>query len=272
MKKIIVSLAIFAGSLGASTTQYVVGPATLAGWKVSGVDRAQLIAASTFSLPAGVEVVRSFNGGLVLVHSISNPTFGATPEEWPILQVGPMAFALAKEGEWGYCFVLVGDEVTRLNGKIALDQQGRPLAPVELLVGVDPEGKVGVVAHEDDLQAFALILPTAAVEVALTSGASEAWPHESLGVTVVDDASQTKASDRRKEADVLEKIAAIKALAEKDQALSLASLPQPASEKAKAEAAPSRQPRRSTRLEIYTPPAHRPSAAAIRQAIAAAKK
>lgn len=269
MKQIIplfTGLLIVAGTLTAGVQNYVVTPATLADWKVSGADRDKLQAQDTISLPAGAELARTFSGGAVVFYTVSSPHFGPTPGDWPVVQVGPAALALTRKGIRGELVLLVGETVSILPMDIPLDSSGNCLKPLELALGYDPVSNVGVVAFADQALSYKGTSNGPVVEVAVAAGEKKSWPHDSLEVLVIgpedttdDTAKGTDSADAARRAAIL-KSATVKlrqageVIGGQDGSGSATTKP-PGIEA-------------GSRLEIYTPPAVRHGAGSVRAAIA----
>jgi hypothetical protein len=274
----LVGLGLISLSCGlvAGVQEYSVTPATLAAWQVTGTDRQKLQSQSTLSLPAGAEIVRTFPGGAVVLYTVSRPLFGQTAADWPVLQVGPAALAFTRQGNEGKLVLLLGEELSVLPLAVALDSHGRSAGPLELAVGYDAVAGICVVGFADQVMSFQGGANRAVIEVSLSAGAQNVWAHDSLDVQVFAPASVTPARSTG-QPEATNRPALLTAALEKlQQAGSAAGPGNPdrtasATQSSNGPVAETPPPRRPS-LEIYTPPAVRRSAEAVRALIAKAGK
>ncbi|MDI1335897.1 MAG: hypothetical protein PSU94_06900 [Lacunisphaera sp.] len=264
-----VATLVFSGGLAAGTQDITVTPSTLTDWQVKGADRDKLAAQDTLRLPAGAELTRTFSGGAVVVYTASRPHFGGDSTDWPVVQAGPAALALIRKGVRGEVALLIDDQVSTLPLDVPLDSNGDSLRPVELALGYDPLTKVGVVAFGDQTRSFSGTGAGTGVEVAVAAGEKTPWTHDSLEVLVI---------GPEIDADLM-------ARADLARATKQAALLQAAVDKLRqfeewggggggsgAGGSPEKPALAGARLEIYTPPAVRHGAAAVRAVIAQGQK
>jgi len=271
MKKLALlsGILVFASALTAGVQDHAVTPATLADWQLTGADRAKVQARDTLELPAGAEISRTFPVGMVVLHTVSRPHFGSTPDDWPVVQVGPAALALVRKGVHGELVLLVGEVVSILTAEIPLDAGGRVLQPLEIALGYDPAAKTGVVAFADQVLSFKGTAKDPAGEIAVSAGARYSWAQDALEVLVItpdgpsDAAGGLAGGEPAKRAALL--ASAVAQLRQAGEVINAGNITTSA-----VAARPETPPGGST-LEVYTPASVRHGAAAVRAAIAGAK-
>lgn len=218
------------------------------------------------TLAAGSEVFRAYESGAVLLQLRSNPVFGAAPEDWPVVQVGPLALAFMREGGNGRIGILRGEEAELLPDEFALDSDGRASAAIEAIMAFDASSGTAVHAIGGKIVVLEASARGRAVEVALAAGASAAWPVDGMEVLVVGEEQGRPpggAPPGDSAAALLDRVlAALRA----PVASALPHASGSSSEPAKAERKP--LPPGYVRLEISTPPAVRRGAGQVRAIVA----
>ncbi len=258
-----------AGGLTAAAQDYPVTPATLADWQINGAEHSTLQAQDTLSLPAGAELVRSFPVGAVVLHSVSRPVFSSAPADWPVVQVGPAALALTRQGDHGQVALLVGETVQILPVAVQLDAAGRSLQPLELALGYDPVTKTGLVAFADQVFNFHDTANRSVVEVSVSAGEQSPWAQDSLAVSVLGLDLPTVATGAPHGTVEANRLALLQSFTSRfrqtGKVLDTSSGTSPDT-KAPQAAAPAAGA--APTLEIFTPPSVRQGPAAVRAAIA----
>ncbi len=172
-----------ASALSAAEQILVVSPSTLEGWSVTGADKATLARNPQLVLPAGSQLGQNFSGNAVILHLVSQPALSASSAEWPILAVGPAALAVVAENGGGRLMLVVNEStLIELPWKIPTTQNP---ASLDLLLAYDPLSGAGLIAFQNQTQAFEAGRSTGPVDVFLTAGASNAWPCEKMEVLLL---------------------------------------------------------------------------------------
>lgn len=253
--------------------EYVVTPATLGDWQLSGAKPADTGEGPTLSLPAGATLARTFELDAVLVHAYSSPTFVAVPADWPILQVGPAALALVRNGNQGELVLLVDNIARALPFGVTVDAAGHGIASVELAIGYSPASHRGIVMFNGKTEEFSASA-SGASEVVLSAGESRPWPFESLTAVTLDAPVAPSIAGNSLRTSPTSNSAGLQASADIVRRMEAAWF---ASEQARQSGAGSTgmetNPMASAvALEIFTPPAVRNDPASIRREIARQKK
>ena len=189
MKKLILPLwgsMVLTGMLQAGEQVVAVTPQTLAGWAVTGAGKASLDQASVLTLPAGAQLSRRFDADSVTVQFKAQPVFGATPEDYLILEAGPAALAFVRDGSNGQLVLAIGDStVLPLPYAVKLNSDGSSVDPVELQLTYDrATGGVVVTGFGQTLQ-YSGTPGAKPMRVVLTSGADAALTLQTLEVLLV---------------------------------------------------------------------------------------
>lgn len=175
-------------SLIAGELQFKVTPATLAGWEIVGLEAATPQNSPAVVLSAQGELARTFSGGAVILHSVSRPSFGQEEADWPILILGPAALVFKQEQNLGQLLLISGDGLPQhLPGSIPLDNVGRSLRPLDLVLAYDPLSGTGVVSFAEQSLSFQMPSSTPSVGVVISSGASAPWAQDLLEVRILAD-------------------------------------------------------------------------------------
>ena len=160
-----------------------VTPQDFDGWTVVGVSRDEIVTGPQLSIPADAQVFRDFGRDAVIVHLDSRPVFSESSRDWQILEIGPVALALIRDGTTGRMVLVPGKgDPGDLPWSIPLvDAAGR----LDIVFGYDPVAGVGLVAFGESTKAFESKPDTETAEVRLSAGASVAWPIARLDLLVI---------------------------------------------------------------------------------------
>lgn len=260
-------------SLSAGVRSYTLPATDLSDWQFKGVTAGDMLKQAAFALPAGAELFRDFPGGSVVLAVGSRPYFGATSADWPVLQAGPVALVLTREGEVGRIALVVDETVRMLPTEIALEASGRARDSLELVLGFDPAKKLGVVGLGGQVISMRGNASVATVQVALSAGTDKAWAQDWVEVLVLSpDEAETASENWSAESDSKTSGSAslLQAAANRlweGQAFGSG----PDGEGGKVASNVAAESLRPT-LEVYTPPAVRTGADNVRAILAASQK
>jgi len=252
--------------------EYPVTPASLGDWRLVGATQTDLGHGSALSLPAGTTLARTFEAGIILVHSVSSPVFADSPTDWPLLQVGPAALALIRNGNRGELVLLVDSTARTLPFAVTVDDGGRGAAPLEIALGYSPASRRGIVMLGNQIEEFNAAAGTS--EISLSAGQNEPWAFDSLTAFVPDAAVSSSTNGNADSSFAASKPGVLQNSAEIIRRMETTWL----AAEADRQASPGRAPAETAAasppitLEIFTPPAVRNDPASIRREIARQKK
>lgn len=240
-----------------ATEEYIKLPARdFAGWNILSAEPHELVAEGRLTIPAGVQLSRTFSGNAAILHAVTQLRFSADAAEWPILAVGPAALTLVRRGGEGRVILVLNETtVTELPWVVPLDADGR--AGVDLTLAIDSLSGEGVVAYKDQLQSFQISAAGRSLELFFANGSIGSWSFDLAEMLVfsADSQAQNAASESHGES-----------LAERIRTKDLASLAKQLEQNGRgvftnrAESTPilgvEVSGRQST-LEIFTPPSVR---------------
>ena len=105
-----------------------VTPQTLAGWTVVGAEASALASQPELTLPAGVQLARSFDNGELALQLKTRPTIGVNESDWPTVELGSTALIFSRNGAGGKLLLAAGG------------QAPQPL-PIEFTLDTDDRSK-----------------------------------------------------------------------------------------------------------------------------------
>lgn len=140
------------------------------------------VALTATTLPAGSELVRSYDADRVAVQVVSQPFFGATSAEWATLEVGPASLAFLREKNGG-AVLLLGDQPLALPDALALGPDGRSAAPFSFELSYDRAQALAILAVGAQTFRVPAAAPPGPLTVVLAAGAGAEWRLDNLQIT-----------------------------------------------------------------------------------------
>lgn len=132
-------------------------------------------AAPTVVLSAGAQLTQSNTTGEVSVRIVSRPYFSLEPSGWQSLEVGPASLTFVRDEAAG-AMVLLGDRPLSLPFGIQLDSEGRSITPLDLVLRYSvSQSEAALLIENQTITLQATATPGAALEIALTAGATASW-------------------------------------------------------------------------------------------------
>jgi hypothetical protein len=265
---LISALALCAGVKIQSVT-----PHSLETWTVTGADKAALGHSSDLVLPANAQLSRGFAAELVSIEFRAKPVFAASAEDTAILELGPVALILTREGDQGCLMLDLGDSApVVLPGRVALDEDGAGVSPVSLQLSYVRSSGAVTVTSFGQTSTFVCEASANPIEVVMTAGAKSALAIESLSIreSTPDDAALGRSNLGHTGSEAKGFSAAADGVnGARPQAIGFGMVGAPPPRAALATAAT----QGSSSLEIYTPPGGRTGRAdAIRLSLPQTKK
>jgi hypothetical protein len=179
-----ICLSAFAAGLGLAQQKLSVIPQSLADWTIVNADRQAMAGQSELTLPAGSQLVRSFEAADITVELTTRPVIGTDASDWPELDLGSASLVFARNGTAGRLVFVIGNEVPlELPFDFALDADGRSTEPLTVTFGRNSSGFI--VGYSGQTLQFPVEVGTGpAVEIVASAGMTQPWPFAKLAVTV----------------------------------------------------------------------------------------
>ncbi len=152
------------------------------------------VAVDQLKVPADGEWSDTFEGTYLRVGVVSRPYFGADAAKTPALEVGGAGIAFVRD-EFGGSLVLLGEKQTTLPYVIALGEDGRSRATLNLIVTYDASLGEATVRVGNAVHRFLAPEGKGSQPVVLSAGRSEAWDVARLKIDTTKTDAVTKVAE-----------------------------------------------------------------------------
>lgn len=176
------NVVLMAGLASLLQAQPTVSPDDMAAWSVIGADKEELMRPDgNLDLTANAQMYRSINGSRVTVQIDSNPVYGTTTIDLPVLELGDAALAFVRSESAGKLMLILGNNpALQLPFEIALDADHRSEQP--LGITLSRLGDTVAVSLLGQTLQFPGGPSVNAQEIVLSAGATQSWAIQKLSI------------------------------------------------------------------------------------------
>lgn len=149
-------------------------------WTPSNASSASPLEGAALAIPANAQLARSFPSGDIAISVTTRPVFGATSQDWPVLELGDAAVVLSRVGDTGNLTVVIGNsEPVTIPLGLPIDGENRLASPLALSLA--HLGSELVVQAGEKTWSFP-VAASSTQTVVLSAGMSDTWELDTVSV------------------------------------------------------------------------------------------